>query len=145
MRYCNLRRVPRAAPFRGSSLLAASPLASQYKALFPFPQPPKPHSLLPSAVSHFLPIRSLLCALGLMCVLPHECSNSIFCPTWLAGAPLKLTVNLNTEPLSVGSYFFPSQHIVSQRHQPVSGSGFQKKKKKIPCLSLLGLCFEFST
>ena len=39
--------------------------------------------------------------------LAPESSNSILCPTWLAGAPLQLSGNLNIETLSVGSYFSP--------------------------------------
>lgn len=75
---------------------------------------------LPALSPHQEPVVCVGFDLG----LAPECSNSIFCLTWLAGAPLKRTANLNIETLSVGSYFFPSQHTIFQRNQPVWGGWF---------------------
>lgn len=75
---------------------------------------------LPALSTHQKPVMCVGFNLG----LAPEYSNSIFCLTWLAGAPLKLTVNLNLETLSVGSYFFPFQHTIFQHNQPVWGSWF---------------------
>lgn len=107
--------------FWDSSSLAALPLASQYippciatyqGLLHSFP--------LPALSTHQEPEMCVGFDLG----LAPEYSNSIFCLPWLAGAPLKLTVNLNIETLSVGSYFFPSQHTIFQWNQPVWGGWF---------------------
>jgi hypothetical protein len=55
---------------------------------------------------HIQPIRSLLCALSLICVL-HLSLHGIFCPACLAGTLLQLNVDLNIETFPVESYFFP--------------------------------------
>lgn len=132
MQYCNLWGVS-VAVLHNWSLLAALPLAPRYKSLHFYSLRGLIHSFpLPSLPTHQEPF---VCV-GFDLCLAHECSNSIFCPIWLAGAPLKLTMNLNIETWSVGSCCFPSQHTIFQCNQPVWGS-WLKKQNKTPFMSQL--------